>query len=157
MASNHCAKGARAGRASRATKAKTCKTTDQVPEQPKTPLDVLLENMRYFASKAKRLDAMLRGEVGLDEGTYVEDEDDGDSEPATDEDIDDLNVAGDGDREVTRLRMLAQRHAVQAAPYVHPRIKPIHAGSLRDDFMPLEERVAEYAREDRKASGAKKG
>jgi hypothetical protein len=154
MASNHCAKGARAGRASSATKAKTCKTADQVPEQAKTPLDVLLENMHYYVSKAKRLDAMLRGEVPLDEWTYVEDDDD-ESQPAKDEDIRELNSFDDGTREVIRLRMLASKAARIAAPYVHSRIKPVDANSLHDDFVPLAERLAEYARSDLEASGDK--
>jgi len=74
----------------------------------KTPLDVMLDNMRWADKGAAELLTMLTEKgAKLPDGFILV-------------------------RELMRLRELAQRCARDAAPYVHPRLSPVEQGADED-------------------------
>ena len=66
-----------------------------------SPLQVMLQNMRFYDKEARRLKRLLLR-----------------SDPAAAESI---------TAEISKARLLSQRFAVEAAPYVHPKLSPVSA------------------------------
>jgi hypothetical protein len=106
-----------------------------------TPLEVMLDAMRFFHGEAEKLVERLLTD-GAPQG-----------EPA---DGNAPNQARDivkAFKEVIGLRQLGGREAARAAPYVHPRMGyDSGQGGDDPDFVPLAERLAGYQRRDELAA-----
>ncbi len=108
-----------------------------------TPLEVMLDNMRFYHSEAiEALNKLLAA------GAPVPAEGEGDEPHA--EIVEQL-------RTILVLRKMAGEEAARAAPYVHPRVGYDSGAATGDpEFVPLAERLAYYQREDDiKAAGDK--
>ena len=121
-------------------------------EQGLLPLEVMLDNMRFYHSEATRLVArLIAGE--MPEHLAKADE----AKPdAPKDDQPHANVI-EAIGEVLRLRKLAGEEAARAAPYVHPRMGyASDERSTDDEIIPLAERLAYYQRrDDLKSTGDK--
>lgn len=108
-----------------------------------TPLEVMLDNMRFYhqqadAALAKLLTGAAPAEIAADVGQgKIE----GDESPVTV--IDALKI-------ILGLRKAAGEAAKDAAPYMHPRFGQIDdgAGDRGEDAAPLSERLQAYQRRD---------
>ncbi len=110
-----------------------------------TPLEVMLDNMRFYHEASLRLVAKL-----LDQGVPpVEGEPDPNAHPQQSI-IDQL-------REVLGFRKMAGEAAKDAAPYVHPRLSSVlDEDGGGEEEVPLAERLAGYQRrDDIEAAGGK--
>lgn len=102
-----------------------------------TPLEVMLDAMRFFHGEAEKLVERL-----LTDGAPQSEPGDGKA-PNPARDI--IKAI----KEVIGLRKLAGQEAARAAPYVHPRIGyATEDGGGDPDFVPLAERLKAYARRD---------
>jgi hypothetical protein len=110
-----------------------------------TPLEVMLDAMRFFHGEAEKLVERL-----LTDGAPQ-------SEPVDGKAPNPAHDIIKAIKEVIGLRKLAGKEAARAAPYVHPRIGYDSGEAGGDpDFVPLAERLAAYQREDDiKAAGDK--
>ena len=106
-----------AGRPAGSAQIKTREIADRAAEQGLLPLEVMLDNMRFYHSEAYRLVAKLIAGV-MPEHLAQGDE----AEPdAPKEDQPHANVI-EAIGQVLRLRKLAGEEAARAAPYMHPRM-----------------------------------
>lgn len=139
-----------AGRKPGSTTQKTREIADKAAKEGILPLDVMLNNMRFYYERAevafnKLLDGVLPAEVIAAEGQGKIADDD---KPLTVIDV--LKL-------VLSLRERAEVAAKDAAPYLHPRINSIEAGGGGgEEHVPLAERLAAYEREDAIAGSAGK-
>jgi len=113
----------RSGKSQRASCRAGTETNIEARKQDISPLEVMLETMRFYHSGVDRLIMKLFNHA---------------------EDLVDPNAVLEAIRELLSLRELALKAAVAAAPYVHPRIKSVNAADHSRDFIPLEERLAYY-------------
>lgn len=98
-----------AGRKKGSLTKRTREIAEKAAEEGITPLEVMLDNMRFHHSKAERL---LRGL--LQRGV---------------KNAEDLGQAVETFRQVCDSRVLAQNAAKDAAPFIHPRLQSIaHTG-----------------------------
>jgi hypothetical protein len=113
-----------------------------------TPLEVMLDNMRFYHSEAIRLVARLIA-GGMPEHLAEADE----AKPdAPKDDQPHANVI-EAIGEVLRLRKLAGEEAARAAPYVHPRMGyASDERSTDDEIIPLAERLASCGRTRRRVT-----
>jgi hypothetical protein len=108
------------------------------------PLEVMLDNMRFYHQGAAEALAKLLG---------------GDRPPVEAEDGEDperLSVI-EGLKTILTLRKMAGEEAARAAPYVHTRMGYATGddGGSKDEEIPLAERLKEYQRrDDLKAAGS---
>jgi hypothetical protein len=123
--------GRRKGSVNRRTKMLRALAAEAL-ESGVTPLEVMLENMRFFHAEAEQLLARITS--GLDRG-----------EPSGDL----LQLLA----KLRHFRLEAQRCAVDAAPYLHPRLSAVAVAgdgerapirTITDD-MTVEEAAAAYA------------
>lgn len=114
---------------------------DKAAAQGVTPLEVLLDNMRFYHDKA----AETLAAYALD------------GVPALPEDPENPKESPDDRRrrevvsaikEICGLRKMAGEAAGQAAPYIHPRRSPIDENAKRSDGVPLQERLKHYQTRD---------
>lgn len=141
-----------AGRPPGASAAKSRAIAERAIAEGITPLEVMLDNMRFYHSEAIRLVARLIA-GGMPEHLAEADE----AKPdAPKDDQPHANVI-EAIGEVLRLRKLAGEEAARAAPYVHPRMGyASDERSTDDEIIPLAERLAYYQRrDDLKAAGDK--
>lgn len=140
MSSNHGGKRRGAGRRPRATNARTREIADRAFEQGITPLEVMLDNMRFYHGKAEEaLRVLLVGNLKTAEG----------DEPNQD--------IIDGIKDALELRKRAGDEAARAAPYMHTRMGYDNTDYSADpDFVPLAERLAYYTRRDEIAAAGDK-
>jgi hypothetical protein len=118
------------------------------------PLEVLLDNMRFYhQAAAEALATMFRGEMP---GSLTWDAINGTWEQAEGDEPESLpRQIIEGIQNVLGLRKMAGEEAARAAPYCHPRQGYAgEEGGLVDEEMPLAERLKEYQRrDDLKAAG----
>ena len=141
-----------AGRPPGASAAKSRAIAERVIAEGITPLEVMLDNMRFYHSEAIRLVARLIA-GGMPEHLAEADE----AKPdAPKDDQPHANVI-EAIGQVLGLRKLAGAEAARAAPYMHPRMGYVSDGDITEDcFVPLAERIAYYTRRDEiKAAGDK--
>lgn len=133
-----------AGRKVGSVTTKTREIAEQAIAEGKTPLDVMLGNMRFYDSEAEELARKLLAD-GMPEA--AEGEDPGEA----------------GHRLIEALKMIletrkrAGQAAQDAAPYLHARIAPGDGkGGAKDDEVPLAERLVAYQRADAIAASPNK-
>jgi len=125
---------------------KTREIAERAIGEGETPLEVMLNNMRFYHRKAGELLAKLIVEgarpLEVAEGEEV-------GEPHA-------NVI-EAISKVLELRKRAGEEAARAAPYVHPRMGYVAGDdNPADEEIPLAERLAYYQRrDDLKAAGGK--
>jgi hypothetical protein len=110
------------------------------------PLQVMLDNMRFYHREAGELVAKLIG-AGVPEATVAKEGEGGEPHGGV------IEAIG----QVLGLRKLAGEEAARAAPYVHTRMGYAAGddGGSKDDEIPLAERLKEYQRrDDLKAAGS---
>jgi hypothetical protein len=138
-----------AGRKAGSLTKRNRETAEQAIATGKTPLDVMLANMRYYQSAADDADAILKGKTAAEIiGMRPADE------PMTIEDQVQTILAQVMKNSGVRDRATAC--AKEAAPFIHARISPVEANKRTDDFVPLVERLKAYAREDAIAASGNK-
>lgn len=131
-----------AGRKQGSVTTRTREIAEQAIEQGVTPLDVILDNMRFYHGAAESaLRRMLEGLATPSQ--IIEEHAPGqigpDKPPPSPVDAFKVMLA---------LREKAGKEAERAAPYIHPRITPSDGSDANDrDYVPLAERLAEYDRE----------
>lgn len=130
MSLNHGGKRRGAGRPSRTTNARTREIADRAFEEGITPLEVMLDNMRFYHRNAEEaLRVLLAGDPKGTEG-----------------DNPDRGII-DGIKDVLELRKRAGEEAARAAPYMHTRMGYARDDTNEDpDFVPLADRIKEYER-----------
>ncbi len=135
-----------AGRPGGAVSKKSREVAERAIRNGITPLEVMLDNMRFYHSEAGKLTEKL-----IAEGAPQ------------------LEVAKGGETQgphanvieaiktVLGFRKMAGEEAARAAPYIHPRQGVAGDGEQGDpEFVPLAERIAYYTRrDDLKAAGDK--
>jgi hypothetical protein len=126
-----------AGRKAGAVTTRTRAIADQAAKEGKTPLEVMLENMRHFAQVAADAEAVLEGLTAAEitGGAEMSEQDQ-------------FNFLLAKVKQAAGLRELAQDCARDAAPFMHPRLSPIEPGRKDAEFVPLAERLKAYARDD---------
>jgi hypothetical protein len=147
-----------AGRPRGAANVKTQEIVARAHEGGLLPLEVMLDNMRFYHSEAVRvLNDLLDGKA-MPDHEPDDTEDEGDStDPAGEPEGEDKSAQIiEALRTVLTLRKMAGEQAAMAAPYLHPR-----QGYAGDDGgegeteIPLSDRLKEYQRrDDLKAAGA---
>lgn len=125
-----------AGRKVSALTTKTRVIAEQAAAEGKTPLEVMLANMRHFAKVADDAEAIIEG-LTAEQFTGEE------LEP-----VEQFKVLLAEVKKAAGLRMLAQQCAQDAASFMHARISPVDGTKKADDTVPLPERLKAYARED---------
>ena len=144
MPTGHGGKRRGAGRPRRGINARTREITDRAVEQGITPLEVMLDNMRFHhQGAAEVLNKLFEGDrphAEADEG----------------EDPERLAII-EGIKNVLGLRKEAQACAKDAAPYCHSRQGYAAEGDGQgEEIIPLVDRLKEYERRDKlKAAGDK--
>jgi hypothetical protein len=119
-----------AGRPPGASTAKSRAIAERVFQEGITPLEVMLDNMRFYHSEAIRLVARLIA-GGMPEHLAEADE----AKPdAPKDDQPHANVI-EAIGEVLRLRKLAGAEAARAAPYMHPRMGYVSDGDITEDCL----------------------
>jgi hypothetical protein len=119
--------------------AKTRAIIEQAAEEGILPLQVMLDNIRFYTKQANELIAKLIAE-GVEEAPLIEE---GEDAPEPNAGV--IEAIG----QVLGLRKLAGEEAARAAQYVHPR-----QGIAGDEHnpnegeVPLAERLKEYQRRD---------
>lgn len=128
-------KRANSGRKTGTANARTRAIADKVVAEGVTPLEVMLDNMRFYHRGADELIAKL-----LAHGIEPSAQDPEDAEAGPHADL------IDGIKQVLLLRQAAGEAAKDAAPFIHARLAPIDAkGSRKEDEVPLAERLKAYA------------
>lgn len=120
---------------------------DKAAAEGITPIEVLLDNMRFYHHGADvALRALLDGHLPLP------------NEGAKDAESPVAEAVIEGFKDILRLRHMASDAADKAAPFIHARISPIDAtkGQREDQEIPLVERLTRYARRDAIAASAGK-
>jgi len=133
----HGGKRPNAGRKTGALTVRTREVAEQAIAEGVTPLQVMLDNMRFYHEGSLKLieNLMKNG------APPIEGEEGQPQEPNADV-IEAL-------RNVLSFRKMAGEEAARAAPYVHPRIGiDAGVGSSDPEFVPLAERLAYYQRQD---------
>jgi hypothetical protein len=142
-----------AGRPPGASTAKSRGIAERAFQEGITPLEVMLDNMRFYHSEAIRLVAtLIAGGMPrhLAEGDEAKPDAPKDDQPHANI----IEAIG----QVLGLRKLAGAEAARAAPYMHPRMGYASDGEgHQDDYcVPLAERLKEYQRrDDLKSAGDK--
>ncbi len=138
-----------AGRKAGSATKRTREIADKAAEEGATPLNVMLDNMRFYHERAnaaleKLLTGMSPAEVVKDEGQgQIE----GDDKPVT---------IIDAVKLIPGLREKAGNAAKDVAPYMHPRLTPTEDKGRKADDVPLADRLKEYTTRDQiAASGGK--
>jgi hypothetical protein len=129
------------GRKPGSVNAKTREIAERAIGDGLTPLEVMLDAMRFYHEEAgKALEQLLA-----------------DGAPTTTEGNEVLHAGIiEAMKHVLNLRAEAVEAAKAAAPYVHPRIGYAGEDKADDDFVPLAERLAHYQlRDDIEAAGGK--
>jgi hypothetical protein len=139
----HGGKRSGSGRKPGTASVKTREIADRALIEGVTPLEVLLDNMRFYhAGAAEALADLVNGKRPTVEVAEGEDPD--------------TFALIEGFRQVLGLRKMAGDEAARAAPYCHARQG--YAGDERtagDEEIPLAERLKEYQRrDDLKAAGS---
>lgn len=146
----HGGKRKNSGRKAGAVTVKTRKIADKTAASGKTPLEVMVENMRHFHQLACDAEAILEGMTAselLGQSTEGEPPD----ERAQ------FEVLLAHVRKAADLRLHSQACAKEAAPYMHPRLATVESkAGAPDEAVPLAERLREYARRDQIAASAGK-
>ena len=112
-------------------------TADQAAAEGLTPLEMMLANMRHFHPEAVAAEASVLA-LGEQLAAIGAESDPQEAFPLLLAEV----------KKAAGLRLHAQACARDAAPYVHARIAPVESTQRRDDFVPLAERLKEYARRD---------
>ena len=95
-----------------------------------TPLEVMLDNMRFYQAEAERLTEQLHAESARHGEVAVNGS---------------RGKSHAGITEMMELRKRAVDAAARAAPYVHPRMGYAASDEVSDpDFVPLAERIKYY-------------
>lgn len=117
-------------------------TAEKALKEGLTPLEVMLNNMRFYAEGADR--AMQKVLEGISAAEIAKDH------PEAKVHQGDIPLTTvDAFRVVLNLRQLAGEAAKDAAAYCHARIAPADSKSKDDEeFVPLAQRLAEYEREE---------
>jgi hypothetical protein len=119
------------GRKAGAVTKRTRQIADQAITQGISPLEVMLHNMRFAHSGVDVvLQKILAGEL---DGMVAE------------EGGEDVRLGAL--RSALKLAEFSQKCAIDAAPFIHPRMSPTD-GKAKDEGAPLAERLKEYARRD---------
>ena len=134
-----------AGRKAGAATTRTRAIADKAAETGILPLDVMLDNMRHFHKVALEAEAVLE-RLTAEDFTGVK------LEPAAQ-----FKVLLAEVKKAAGLRQMAQACASAAAAYMHPRLTAVAPQRADDDFVPLAERLAFYAREEAIEAGAANG
>lgn len=102
-------------------------------EEGLSPLDVALDNMRYFHAEAVAAEKLTAERTAIDT----------EADPA-----EAFNALLAEVKKAVGFRMLAGANAKIAAPYIHPQLVAVEAGKPKDAVAPLHERIAAMTRED---------
>jgi hypothetical protein len=140
-----------AGRKAGSLTVRNRQIADKAAEEGVTPLDVLLENMRFYHGAAES--ALKRLLEGLATPEQIVQEHD---PQAPDPSKPPPNVI-DAFRVMLALKEKASKEAERAAPFMHPRITPVERKpGDGEEVVPLSERLAAYEREEAIAESAGK-
>lgn len=103
------------------------KKADELAKRDDTPLDVMVENMLFWRHKAQELELLVVEKLNMIHVTCEGLTDAEQREPETMQKlITILTEVRDCSDKYVHARDKAQSCAVEAAPYVHPRIAPVH-------------------------------
>lgn len=120
-----------AGRRSTVTKTLTRVVADRINSDGElSMLEIMAANARYFYQAALQVE-----QVPL-------------PTPEGETDVGVLQTISEAIKSRVSLRLAAQTCAQGAAQYCHPRLAQAQPATARQDFIPLPERLKEYARRD---------